>query len=122
ALGEVHPRYRTPALAILVMGLWSSLLVMLAAVMSRSEIPLIPVGPWSLNLNVPKDKSIFDILTDLAMFGAITFETLAVASIFMIRRKFPDVPRPYRCWGYPVVPALYVLVMALVFTNMFMSE
>src|SRR5438132_10994839 len=42
ALGNVHPRFRTPALAILVMGLWSSLLVLLAAIMTSVEIPTIP--------------------------------------------------------------------------------
>jgi amino acid transporter len=104
ALGAVHPRYHTPALAIFVMGVWASVLVLIAAILYSEG-----------------KKPIFDVLTDLAMFGSVTFETMAVASIFVIRRKFPDVERPYRCWGYPVVPSLYVLVMALVFVNMFVD-
>jgi amino acid transporter len=51
------------------------------------------------------------------MFGAIIFETMAIAAIFRLRWKRPDQPRPYRCWGYPVVPLLYVVVMALVLGN-----
>ena len=60
-----------------------------------------------------------DTLTDFAMFGAVAFETLAVASVFVFRRTRPDAERPYRCLGYPLVPAIYVLVMAAVFVNMF---
>ncbi len=60
-------------------------------------------------------KDGFDTLTDFAMFGAILFETLAVASIFVFQPDgFPNV-RPGRvssCPGYPVVPAVYVLIMA----------
>jgi amino acid transporter len=42
-----------------------------------------------------------------------------VATIFVFRRRFPETERPYRCLGYPWVPALYVLIMALVVTNAF---
>jgi amino acid transporter len=58
--------------------------------------------------------SSFDALTDYAIFGAIIFETLAVATVFVFRWKLPQAERPYRCLGYPVVPALYVGTMALV--------
>jgi APA family basic amino acid/polyamine antiporter len=36
--------------------------------------------------------------------------TMTVVSVFVFRKKQPDLPRPYRCWGYPVVPALYVAI------------
>jgi amino acid transporter len=55
------------------------------------------------------------------MFGAVAFETLAVASIFVFRWKLPDQPRVYRCWGYPLVPVVYCLIMAAVLANMFMT-
>ena len=58
------------------------------------------------------------MLTDFAMFGSLTFETLAVLSIFVFRFRRPDAERPYRCPGYPVVPLLYVLLPAFVLTNM----
>jgi amino acid transporter len=108
-LHAVHPRYRTPALAILVLAAWSCLLVVGVAALTD-------VG--ALNPN----KSHFDILTDYAMFGAVIFETMAVVSIFVFRRKRPGAERPYRCWGYPVVPALYVLLPAFVLGSTFVNE
>jgi basic amino acid/polyamine antiporter, APA family len=57
------------------------------------------------------------------IFGSVTFETLAIATIFVFRRRIPVTPenRPYKCWGYPVVPAVYVLVMAAVMVSMFLD-
>jgi amino acid transporter len=71
---------------------------------------------------VQQGKPIFDILTDFAMFGATTFETLAVTTIFVFRRTRPEAERPYRCRGYPWVPAIYVAILALVVTNMFLKQ
>jgi amino acid transporter len=121
-LGAVHPRYRTPALAILIMAGWGSMLVVLGALLTRTELPVISPAGFEINLNVPKNKALFDILTDFAMFGAVTFETMAVATIFVFRWRYPNAERPYRCWGYPVVPALYVLILASVLVNMFRSQ
>jgi amino acid transporter len=109
SLGAVHPRYRTPARAIAVTAGWASLLVLGVATLT------------SLNV-LEQGKPHFDILTDFAMFGSVTFDTLAVASIFIFRYRFPHVARPYRCWGYPVVPALYVLILALVLINTFFHQ
>jgi amino acid transporter len=108
ALGAVHPRYRTPALAILVMAAWASLLVVGVGVL--------------LQAGVLRGKSHFDVMTDFCMFGAVTFETLAVSTIFVFRRKYPNADRPYRCWGYPVVPALYLVLPALVLGNYFVNQ
>jgi amino acid transporter len=122
ALGAVHVKYRTPALAILVMGGWSALLVLAAAVLTQTRLPILDLGSFQVDLNVPQGKSLFDILTDFAMFGAITFETLAVTTIFVFRWRLPHVERPYRCPGYPVVPVLYVLILAAVLVSMFVSQ
>ena len=48
------------------------------------------------------------------MFGARTFETLAVSTIFVFRIRRPEAERPYRCPGYPWVPMVYVAILALV--------
>jgi amino acid transporter len=109
ALHRVHPRYHTPALAILVYAAWSMLLVTGVALVKTTD--LLPVG-----------KAPFDVLTDFAMFGAVIFETMAVLSIFVFRRRYPQAERPYRCWGYPVTPALYVLLPALILGNYFASK
>ena len=64
----------------------------------------------------------FDVLTDFAMFGSLTFETLAVLSIFVFRFRLPNAERAYRCPGYPVVPLLYVLLPAFVLTSMAIEQ
>ncbi len=109
ALGKIHSAYRTPAVAISVFAVWASLLVLGTAALTQLKL-------------LREDKDHFDILTDFAMFGAVIFETMAVTSIFVFRRRFPDAPRPYRCIGYPVVPALYVILPALILGNMFIKQ
>jgi amino acid transporter len=104
ALGRVHPRFHTPAIAILVETIWSALLVATVAVLTE-------VGFLDPN------KSAFDVLTDFAMFGAVLFETLAVMAIFVLRWRLPEAPRPYRCPGYPIVPAMYVILPAFIVVN-----
>lgn len=121
--GRLHQRYRTPALAIIVMAGWSALLVLCVGALTQYRVPVLPLGFTDLDLNVPPGKSPFDIMTDFVIFGSVTFETLAVASIFVFRWRIPPTPenRPYRCWGYPFVPALYIAIMALVLLNFFVN-
>jgi len=52
----------------------------------------------------------FDTLTDYAVFAMWIFYALITGSIFIYRRKFPDLERPYRAWGYPVVPVIFLFV------------
>jgi basic amino acid/polyamine antiporter, APA family len=122
ALSDVHPRFRTPALAILVMAAWACILVVAAAALTRNKLPTIMLGEWEFDPNLPEKKPLFDVLTDFSMFGAVIFETMAVVSIFVFRWTMPDAKRPYRCWGYPVVPALYVVLPALILGNMFVNQ
>ncbi|HTU91119.1 MAG TPA: amino acid permease, partial [Gemmataceae bacterium] len=109
ALSVIHARYRTPALAIAVLAAWSSLQVVTVALLTW-------LG-W-----LEESKSHFDRLTDFAMFGAVIFETLAVVSIFVFRRRRAEAERPYRCPGYPLVPALYVILPAFIVVNMFLRQ
>jgi basic amino acid/polyamine antiporter, APA family len=109
ALHEVHPTFRTPAKAIAVLAAWSCLLVVGVAILKETDV-------------LEKEKSAFDSLTDFAMFGAVIFETLAVTTIFVFRRTRPDAERLYRCWGYPVVPLLYLILPILILGNMFVSQ
>jgi amino acid transporter len=122
-LQRVHPKYGTPHVATAVLATWSCLLVLGVGALTQYRLPTVPLFGYTLDLNIPQGKSPFDVVTDFAMFGAVAFETLAVASIFVFRRRFPPTPenRPYRCWGYPVVPILYCLIMAAVLANMFIT-
>ena len=109
SLAAIHPRYHTPALAIFVMAGWSALLLLSVALLSWFGV-------------ISDDKSHFNMLTDFTMFGALIFETLAITTIFVFRRRLPNAERPYKCIGYPVVPALYLILPALVVGNMFVDK
>jgi amino acid transporter len=122
AFGQASSRFHTPALAILALAGWTCLLILAAAGLTQIQLPVISLGSWQLDLNLPPGKPLFDVMTDFAMFGAVVFETLAVATVFPLRRKWPDAERPYRCWGYPLVPALYILIMSSVLVSMFLNQ
>jgi len=79
--GTVHPRFRTPGGALIFQG-------MLAGLMALTGT--------------------FEELTSLFVFAAWIFYALSVVAMFRLRRIAPDLKRPYRTWGYPVVPALFV--------------
>jgi basic amino acid/polyamine antiporter, APA family len=82
-MGVVHPKWRTPAFSLIVQGVWASILTM---------------------------SGKYDELFTFAMFMGVLASCLAVVGLFILRRKYPQMARPYRCTGYPVVPALFVLV------------
>jgi APA family basic amino acid/polyamine antiporter len=104
-LARLHPSYQTPAVATITLAAWSVLLVVVVALLQPG-------------------RGMFDTLTDYAMFGALSFETLVVASLFIFRRRYPpsEVDVPYRCPLYPWLPIVYVIAMSAVLGNMFISE
>jgi len=65
------------------------------------------MGVWASILAL---SGSFDTLTNYVVFGSWIFYALITSSIFIFRRKYPDAERPYRAWGYPVVPVLFLLV------------
>lgn len=79
--GRIHPSFGTPGNAVIVIGVWSILFV------------------WSGS---------FDILADMFVFMSWVFYGLTGLGLFVLRRRMPDVPRPYRVWGYPWLPAVFV--------------
>jgi len=56
----------------------------------------------------------YDKLTDAAIFALWSFYGLTAASVFILRRRLPAAPRPYRVWGYPVVPATFLAATAVI--------
>ncbi len=124
ALAQVHPRFHTPVPAALTLAGWSVLLVIGVAVLVDNPLPTFTVAGWELNLNVRAGTDAFDLLTDYAIFGSVSIETLAIASLFAFRRRYPQdkVALPYRCPLYPWLPLIYVGVMATVLFNMFRTQ
>ncbi len=119
-LARLSPKTATPVTAVIVLAVWSVVLVLAFSALTRADVDLFDWSdPVPGQFKKPKDP--FDALTDFAVFGAAGLETLMIASIFVLRRRFPQSthPLPYRCVGYPVVPAVYILVMTAVLVNMF---
>lgn len=87
SIGEVHPKYFTPANALVVQAVWSCVLVM---------------------------SGTFDILTDMLIFVSWIFYAAGAYGVFILRKKMPEGHRPYKVWGYPYIPAIFV-VFAMLF-------
>jgi APA family basic amino acid/polyamine antiporter len=84
----------------------------LARLSARTHVPtrsLIAQGIWAGVLAL---SGSYDTLTDYAIFALWLFYGLVTASVFIFRKRMPDAERPYRTWGYPVVPILFLLVTA----------
>jgi APA family basic amino acid/polyamine antiporter len=94
-IARVHPRYKTPYVAILLAGLLG-----MALVLSRS----------------------FESLTDTFVLAIWPFYALGVAAIYRLRRLRPDLARPYRAIGYPVVPAIFVVAVVAFVINSLVHE
>src|SRR5213592_145315 len=90
AVARVHPRFQTPSVAIVVTGVLGVV--------------------WVLFLN-------FEQLADQFVVAIFPFYALAAAAVFVLRRRRPDLPRPVRVLGYPVVPLLFVLATFLILGN-----
>jgi APA family basic amino acid/polyamine antiporter len=85
----IHPKFRTPGRSLIFQGVLASLMALTGT---------------------------FEELTNLFIFAAWIFYAFAVVALFRMRKTEPDLPRPYRCWGYPWVPGLFVAgALALTF-------
>jgi basic amino acid/polyamine antiporter, APA family len=95
AIAKVHPRYKTPYVAILLAALLG-----MGLVMSRS----------------------FERLTDTFVLAIWPFYAVGVAAIYRLRRDRPDLSRPYRAIGYPIVPAIFILSVAAFVVNALIND
>ena len=85
ALGKVHPRFRSPHVAIITIGIWAALLTL---------------------------SGTYDQLTAYVVFGSWFFYAMTAVGVIVLRKKMPDVPRPYKAWGYPYVTLLFTTIAA----------
>ena len=90
AAARVHSRFRTPVVAIVAQSVWSSVLVLAGT---------------------------FEQLLLYTGFAVVTFAGAAVAALFVLRRRDPSAPRPFRAWGYPVLPGVFVAASAAMVVN-----
>lgn len=86
----IHRKYRTPAIAIIAQAIWSGLLVLSGSAQT---------------------------LTTYTGFAVVLFAGIGVSTLFVLRRREPDAPRPFRAWGYPFAPAVFTIASALIVAN-----
>ncbi len=96
-LHHIHARWQTPANATIAQGVWTVILIAI-------------FYAWKEN-----PKGAFDGLTDSVIFAGLIFYSLTVGAVYVLRRKRPELERPYRTWGYPVTPLLLIGVYAFAF-------
>jgi APA family basic amino acid/polyamine antiporter len=90
AIARVHPQYRTPGVSILVLSGWSALLVL---------------------------SGKYDDLFNLVIFASWILYGMTAAAVIVLRRKRPDLVRPYRTLGYPAVPVLFIVGSAILIVS-----
>ena len=113
-LSHVHGTYRSPARSIAanaVMALILIFVVITARFVSRD----MDLDQFNSELTRRifqglRDDSIFDLLTDLVVFSVSIFYALAVFAVVVLRFRRPDLARPYRTWGYPATPVVFLAV------------
>jgi APA family basic amino acid/polyamine antiporter len=89
-VGNLHPKFQTPAFAILIQAIWSCVLALTGT---------------------------FEQLFTYAMFIGVLFWVIAAATVFTLRKKNPTLPRPYKTWGYPIVPLVFIIALSGVLIN-----
>ncbi|MFT4649443.1 MAG: APA family basic amino acid/polyamine antiporter, partial [Glaciecola sp.] len=92
----------------------------LGSISTRSvpAIAVLATGAWAILLAL---SGTFDILTDIFIFVLWIFYGMTGAALFVLRKKLPDAERPYRVWGYPVVPAIFLVVAIFLLINTFLA-
>ncbi|TET70866.1 MAG: amino acid permease [Candidatus Aminicenantes bacterium] len=89
-VAKVHPRFRTPAFAILIQAVWACILTV---------------------------SGTFEQLFTYVVFITVLFYIATAASVFTLRKKYPDLPRPYKTWGYPVIPIVFIIASFSILLN-----
>jgi APA family basic amino acid/polyamine antiporter len=95
SLAKIHPKHGTPAFSLAISGIWSSILVF---------------------------SGTFEQLITYVIFASWIFYAMSCAGVIILRHKQPDIERPYRTWGYPVVPVIFVLVSCFLVLNTVLSD
>jgi APA family basic amino acid/polyamine antiporter len=87
AVGQVHPKYRTPKNALIVQGVWTCILCL---------------------------SGTYNDLLNYVIFAVLVFYVLTIAGLFVLRFKQPEADRPYRAFGYPLLPAIYIVMAVFI--------
>jgi basic amino acid/polyamine antiporter, APA family len=89
SVGKLHPKFKTPAAGLVVQAIWTMVLCVSGS---------------------------YGQLLDYIIFAVLVFYVLTIAGLFVLRVKQPDAPRPYKAIGYPILPALYIVIAVFLCT------
>ncbi len=95
SMARIHPRFQVPSFSILVQGVWAAILVLSGS---------------------------YETLVSYALFAMWLFHGMTVFAVILLRRRYPDRPRPYRMWGYPLSPLLFSLFAGWFVFNTFLTR
>ena len=95
AFATIHPKYKTPVPALIASAVVSILLIFTGT---------------------------FSQLTTMVVFAAWIFYILTIGSLFILRKKYPDMVRPYKAWGYPVLPIIVVMASTFILVNTLIED
>lgn len=88
---------QVPAMALVLQGIWTGILVLLRTRVVNGSTGAVSYG------------NLYSTLLDYVVFADLMFYVLTIGGVFVLRRKRPDADRPFRAWGYPLVPILYIV-------------
>ncbi len=97
---------RIPGIALALQGLWTILLTL----------------PRTYNAETQSYSNLYSNLLDYIIFAVLLFYILTMCGIFVLRRKQPDAHRPTRAWGYPYLPALYIVAATIICVVMLIAD
>ena len=95
-IGKLNAKH-VPAMGLVLQGIWAAFLVLLRTRLVDSATGAVSYG------------NLYGVLLDYVIFAALMFYVLTIGGVFVLRCKRPNAERPYRAWGYPIVPILYIL-------------
>jgi APA family basic amino acid/polyamine antiporter len=89
-------------MGLLLQGIWAAVLVLLRTRVVNSATGAVTYG------------NLYGVLLDYVIFAALMFYALTIGGVFMLRFKRPDAERPYRAWGYPILPIFYIVLSLII--------
>ena len=101
SIGRLNASH-VPSMGLVLQGIWAGILVLLRTRLVNSATGEVSYG------------NLYGVLLDYVVFAVLIFYVLTIGGLFVLRRKRPDAERPYRAWGYPVVPILYIAAAILI--------
>jgi APA family basic amino acid/polyamine antiporter len=108
-VGELNKNH-VPAWGLIIQGIWAGVLVLPRTVKTDAAGNVIGYG------------NLYGNLLDYVISAALIFYILTIIGLFVLRRKRPDVERPYKAFGYPLVPALYIIGASVILIVLFIYQ